>query len=104
MLQCMLTNIVDLDSIRIHPDELDGWDEAVQAAVKDIRSFGCLPRPLVVFKGKGYDEYFLHPSENNIICFLAIDSLSKKNEHPDRVTVFVAPNGRAAKVAESFFC
>jgi len=97
-IECLLTNIVDLDSIgcEIEPD----LTEVMQAKIF-IRALGCASYALPVWQA-GFEVYELFPIATNAAMYEALCELAAEGLSPDRVTVVVAPSKEAAAILACF--
>jgi hypothetical protein len=97
-IKCLLTNIVDLDTIacEVEPDRA-----LVDMFQNHIAAMGCVPYLLPVWE-TGFDSYEVFPTETNASMLQAIGELAAEDFSPAMVTVYICPSKEHAAVMSSF--
>jgi hypothetical protein len=97
-IKCLLTNIVDLDSItcQVQPDPA-----LVEIFQQHIAVMKCLPCLLPVW-AVGFDAYELYPTETNASMLEAVRELAAHDYSPEMVTVYICPSKEHAAIMSSF--
>lgn len=95
---CLLTSIVDLDSISC---EIEPARSKVTMFQTHISAMGCVPYVLAVWQ-TGFETYELYPTETNAAMFEAISELAAAGLSSERVTVFIAPSKEYAAMLTCF--
>lgn len=97
MIQPMLTTILDLESIWVHPDDLAVYEEEAGEGAALIAQSGVLVRPIVVWQ-KDFETWVAAETEANYIALASVHELYETGQHDDKVTCIVAPDREVAEL------